>query len=69
MIYPVSYPDWCWCGILARLFETERHGYIRASGWKKSPDVEDYQEARRMAGIFVLRAIYLPGRSLRKPDV
>lgn len=40
------------------------NGYIRASGWKKSPDIEDYQNARRMAGIFVLRAIYPPGRSL-----
>lgn len=40
------------------------NGYIRASGWKKSPDIEDYQERPAMVGISAQRAIYLPGRSL-----
>ncbi len=40
------------------------NGYIRASGWKKSPDIVGIRNARRMVGISAQRAIYLPGRSL-----
>lgn len=37
------------------------NGYIRASGWKKSPDIEDYQE--RPANGWDIRAEgYLPAR-------
>ncbi len=40
------------------------NGYIRASGWKNRRILRIIRNARRMAGIFVLRAIYPPGRSL-----
>ncbi len=35
------------------------NGYIRASGWKNRRMLRIIRNARRMAGIFVLRAIYL----------
>lgn len=40
------------------------NGYIRLLAGKNRRMLRIIRNARRMAGIFVLRAIYLPGRSL-----
>ena len=60
MIYPVVIPALVLVSEYWRDYlKLSANGYIRASGWKKSPDVEDYQE--RPANGWDIRAEgYLP---------
>ncbi len=64
MIYPVHTRIGVGAEYWRDYLKLSANGYIRASGWKKSPDVEDYQE--RPANGWDIRAegYFTRGRSL-----
>ena len=59
MILSVVHPHGVGAEYWRIILKLSANGYIRATGWKKSPDVEDYQERPANGWIFVLRG-YLP---------